>query len=68
MRTRVTRSRQVRRASLEQLETRALLTLYPLSSVPALHSDPGAPATLFLDFNGHFLPVWGAYSNVTTPA
>ncbi len=40
---------------------------YPLSSIPALHSNPGAKATLFLDFDGHFEPVWGAYSNITTP-
>lgn len=39
----------------------------PLSSVPVLHSRPSAAAKFFLDFDGHFEPVWGAYSNVTTP-
>jgi hypothetical protein len=33
-----------------------------------LHSNPGAKATLYLDFNGHFEPVYGAYTNVTNPA
>lgn len=40
----------------------------PLSSIPALHSNLGASASLFLDFDGHFEPVWGSYTNVTTPA
>jgi hypothetical protein len=40
---------------------------HPLTSIPLLHSNPGAKATLFLDFDGHFEPVWGAYSNITTP-
>lgn len=37
-------------------------------AVPALSSLPGAPATLYLDFNGHFEAEWGSYSNVNTPA
>ena len=41
--------------------------LIPIASIPALHSNPGAPASLFLDFDGHFEPEWGAYSNATTP-
>ena len=41
--------------------------LSPLESLPALHSNPGASATLFLDFDGHFEPVWGSYTDVTTP-
>jgi VCBS repeat-containing protein len=41
--------------------------LNPLDSIPALHSNPNAPATLFLDFDGHFESVWGAYNNVPTP-
>ena len=41
--------------------------LYGLGSIPVLHSNPGAAVSLFLDFDGHFEPVWGAYSNVTTP-
>lgn len=41
--------------------------VYPLSSIPNLHSRPGATAKFFLDFDGNFDPVWGAYSNITTP-
>jgi hypothetical protein len=36
--------------------------------VPAYSSLPGAPATLYLDFNGHFEASWGSYSNIDTPA
>jgi hypothetical protein len=36
--------------------------------VPAYSSLPGAPATIYLDFNGHFDSQWGSYSNVDTPA
>ena len=45
-----------------------LSATHPLDSIPALHSNPGAPATLYLDFDGHFEPVWGGYTNATTPA
>lgn len=38
-----------------------------LTGLPALHSRPGAPASIFLDFDGHFEPVWGGFTNVTTP-
>jgi len=34
---------------------------------PALHSLPGAAASLYLDFDGHFEAVWGQYTNVTSP-
>ncbi len=43
-------------------------------SVPAYSSKPDAPATLYLDFNGHYEAVWGTgnpehtYYNVETPA
>jgi hypothetical protein len=40
----------------------------PLSAIPALSSLPGAAATLYLDFDGHYEAVWGSYNNVTTPA
>lgn len=40
----------------------------PLSSLPALHSNPGASAKLFLDFDGHHESIWGSWSNVNTPA
>jgi hypothetical protein len=35
--------------------------------VPAYSSRPGAPASLYLDFNGHFEAQWGSYSNIDTP-
>lgn len=41
--------------------------LHPLTSIPVLNSLPGAAATLYLDFNGHFQATYGMYSNVTTP-
>lgn len=36
-------------------------------AVPAYSSNPGAAATLYLDFNGHFEAKWGNYSNIVTP-
>src|SRR5262245_31223369 len=39
-----------------------------LTDVPALNSLPGAAASLYLDFDGHFEAQWGGYSNITTPA
>lgn len=45
----------------------ASLPLLPISENPVRNSNPGAPISLYLDFDGHFEPVWGAYSNVTTP-
>jgi len=41
---------------------------YALSSVPALSSLPGATASLYLDFDGHYDPQWGSYGSITTPA
>src|SRR5690348_10238737 len=41
--------------------------LAPLSGIPALNSLAGAAASIYLDFNGHFESVWGAYRNITTP-
>ena len=39
--------------------------------LPALDSLPGAPATLYLDFDGNFLNTWSTggqtFTNVTTP-
>ena len=40
----------------------------PLSSLPQLHSNSGASAKLFLDFDGHFESFWGGHNNVNTPA
>ncbi len=34
---------------------------------PVLNSLPGAPATIYLDFNGHFDASWSSFSNVDTP-
>ena len=47
----------------ERLEERTVLSI----SVPVLNSNPGAPASLYLDFDGHFEATWGSYSNITTP-
>jgi fibronectin type 3 domain-containing protein len=41
--------------------------LVPLTSIPALNSLAGAAASIYLDFDGHFEPFWGAYMNVSTP-
>ena len=53
------------RPRVELLESRLLLNGDP---VPALSSLPGAPATLYLDFDGHFEAAWGNRTNVSTPA
>lgn len=37
------------------------------AGIPALASLPGAAASLYLDFDGHFESRWGSYSNVTIP-
>lgn len=54
----------------ERLENRLLLSTYPLSSVPALSSDPAAPATLYLDFvgdpNTHSTPAYDLDGDPTT--
>lgn len=42
-------------------------SLHPLNSIPALNSLPGAAASLYLDFDGHFEPVWSNFTNITTP-
>lgn len=39
----------------------------PLTSIPLLHSNAAAAVKVYLDFDGHFDAVWGAYSNVSTP-
>jgi uncharacterized protein YkwD len=38
-----------------------------MAPVPIYHSLPGAPASLYLDFDGHFEPSWAGHSNVITP-
>ncbi len=47
----------------EQLEIRRLLA-GDLGSIPILNSNPSAPASIYLDFNGHFEAGW----NETYPA
>lgn len=54
-------------AETEGAAAQASSALSSLVSLPALHSNPGASASLFLDFDGHFEPVWGAYTDLTTP-
>ena len=45
-----------------------LVGAHPLTSVPILHSLPGASDFLYLDLDGDFQARWGSYSNITTPA
>jgi hypothetical protein len=71
-------ARRPRRLALDGLEDRLALN-HPLSAMPALHSNPAAPAKLYLDFDGHsedqwggwFDPVfgtrWGEWENASTP-
>ncbi len=51
---------RLRRALAEALESRTLFSLI----VPALNSLPGAPATLYLNFVGDNVPVWGNPNDV----
>jgi Domain of unknown function (DUF4214)/Metallo-peptidase family M12B Reprolysin-like len=59
------RSRRRPKLLLERLEERSLPSGSPL---PALNSDTGAAASLYLDFSGLPTQTWGGYTNVTTPA
>jgi hypothetical protein len=36
-------------------------------AVPALSSLPGAPVSIYLDFDGNYEPTWGAYSKIVSP-
>jgi hypothetical protein len=38
-----------------------------LPAVPAHNSLPGASASLYLDFDGHYQQDWGGYHNLSTP-
>lgn len=58
---------QERRLRVEPLEDRRLLAVSPLESLPALHSFTGAPASLYLDFNGDYEPAGGGYGESWTP-
>ena len=42
------------------------LNTIPLAALPALHSNPGAAKSIYLDFNGHVEPVFGSYTNAAT--
>jgi hypothetical protein len=60
---------------LEAIEPAAIATAPSAPSfagtptgLPLLSSRPGAPATLYLDFNGHAESSWGGWTNVATPA
>src|SRR5215218_5068889 len=44
------------------LESRTLLATHPLSDLPQLSSLPGAPANLYLDFNGDTARSWGGFN------
>src|SRR5262249_9468318 len=50
---------------VECLEDRRLMAGL---EVPPLSSLPGAAATLYLDFDGHFQSSWGTVSKITSPA
>src|SRR5688572_9242668 len=55
------------RAVMESAERRLLLA--SLNSVPALHSNPSASNTMFLDFNGSAaIPGWLGFTVPETPA
>ena len=60
----VGRQRLGRPLRIEICEDRRMLSL----NVPALNGLPGAPATIYLDFDGNFESQWGGFQNITTPA
>lgn len=39
----------------------------PVADLAELNSNPGAAATVFLDFDGHTETTWGSFSNVVIP-
>jgi hypothetical protein len=59
-------SRQYR-PRLEALETRLTPANNPNLVVPVFNSLPGAPATIYLDFTGHFDATWNVFTNIDTP-
>jgi hypothetical protein len=70
------RTSAVSSTSTKLLKTPDPRTLDQQMGLPLLDSNPGAPATLYLDFDGNFDPDWWQYdnngkevhfSNVTTP-
>jgi hypothetical protein len=55
-------------STIGSAEATVAAATYTLGSLPALSSNPGATATLVLDFNGNSLSSWGGKTNVVTPA
>lgn len=55
------------RPRVECLETRLTPANNPSLIAPAFSSLPGAPATIYLDFNGHFDATWANFNNIDTP-
>lgn len=37
------------------------------TGIPELHSKPDAPASVYLDFDGHYEPTWGQFTDLDTP-
>jgi hypothetical protein len=60
-------ARKTFRPWIERLEDRVTPANVPGLVPPPLNSLPGAPATIYLDFNGHFDATWGSATNVDTP-
>ena len=52
----------------EPIESRLFLSNSPLTAIPALASDPGAPCTIYLDFHGETAQSWGGMTVPATPA
>jgi len=48
--------------------TSAASTVSPLTSIPAMDSDPAASAKIYLDFTGDTTSTWGSYRPGTTSA
>ncbi len=64
------RRRHQRRHRLETLEPRSLLSAVPIGDVSAyaFNSNPGARATLYLDFDGHQEAEYGRFDDIDIPA
>lgn len=61
--------KRTRKLRFDALEDRRLMDAIPVGQELQLHSLPGAPATLFLDFNGHFQSQEiGGFDHIKTPA
>src|SRR5689334_23041475 len=61
LRQRVSRCQALRTAFSRNVQCLAV-------AIPILNSLPGAPATIYLDFDGHRQPSWGAYTDIVSPA